>query len=165
MTYALQPQDDGSIAVVCVPDDGAEELQSVNTGDNRRGLSDARQRAVLNAMVKKNRAFWRTGDAAMKEQTMLVHYTVQGERLELRRDGDQWVVALVSRTNPEMVNEDVPGTANRTSAARREDPDAMMGEVSGAVAGERPLRRMGDEAMKLRDMNSAAKRFWARGGR
>jgi len=98
MTYRLDPQPDGSVAVVLVADDGADELASVNTGDNRRGASDSKTRSVLAAMNKSNRAY-HTRDsvaAATKEQVIFTHTPLLGEKLVLRENGNRWELVLVS---------------------------------------------------------------------
>ena len=167
MVYRLDPQPDGSVAVVLCQDDGGE-IQ-VNENDNLRSIGDARSRQIMDAMNRKNRAFW-TRDSvgsATIERTIFTHTPAENERLEIRKVGNHFSLILIS-PSVDLTGPRLPGTSPQTESSE-EDGD-ITGENSAAAAGEPRMERsigggkIGDSPpRKLKSMNEANRRFWSRG--
>jgi hypothetical protein len=164
MTYRLEQGQDGSVTVVLCQDDGGN--LTVNSGDNRRQMSDARTRSVLRRMNKANRAYFR--DATSQESTLFVFYPGTG-RLELRKDpGDdnRWKLILISATT-DLIGEAPKGSEDFTDPANEdEDIQRQNGRSDTAMTGAlraSSQRKVGDRATanKLRQMNLTNKRFWS----
>jgi hypothetical protein len=167
--YKIVMNPDNSASIIKAIDDGTEELNSVNTGDNRRSWSDARSKQIVAAMNKNARAYHVRDAASTKEQTIFRHYNIlPDEKLVLRGPNEYgaWDLILISPTS-DLLGKTPVGAQELDDVPIDEDYDTFPLEGHATQPGrsnalKMPGSKVGDSASMLRAMNSANKRFWAR---
>ena len=170
MVLTLVPQPDGMIAILCVPDDGDDDL---NTNDRtyRHKISDHRD-PILARMNRINR-HRSTKDWASTKEVTLYRYKglLPGERIELQGPNEygRYDLILFSRTTPLLAG-DVVMPSNQQQPNKGSGYPAQNWSASpGNRPGERSIHeldgqissRTGDRAMTLARMNRLHRAHWA----